>query len=304
MILKRIVTKNKRKAGEMSMKMNWKEDVRRFMIVCLAAVIMALNIKIFVGTGGLFPGGATGLTILIQRSARMFFHAEVPYTLVNVILNAIPVYIGFRFIGKKFTGYSCLMILLSGILTDLLPDYSITSDILLISIFGGIINGSVMSLCLFGNATTGGTDFIAIFLSERKGMDAWDLVLGLNVLILAAAGLLFGWDKALYSIIYQYASTQVLHTLYKKYQQQTLFIVTNHPRAVCDAISQVSHHGATILKGEGSYELEERNMVYSVVSSSESKHVIRAVRDVDEHAFINAIKTSQLSGRFYQKPED
>lgn len=286
------------------MKMNWKEDVRRFVIVCLAAVIMALNIKTFVRTGGLFPGGATGLTILIQRSARMFFHIEVPYTLVNVILNAIPVYIGFRFIGKKFTGYSCLMILLSGILTDLLPGYSITSDTLLISIFGGIINGSVMSLCLFGNATTGGTDFVAIFLSERKGMDAWNLVLGLNVLILAVAGLLFGWDKALYSIIYQYASTQVLHTLYKKYQQQTLFIVTNHPRAVCDAISQVSHHGATILQGEGSYELEERNMVYSVVSSAESKHVIKAVRDVDEHAFINAIKTSQLSGRFYQKPED
>ena len=286
------------------MKMNWKEDGRRILIVCLAAVIMALNIKTFVRTGGLFPGGATGLTILIQRSARMFFHIEVPYTLVNVILNAIPVYIGFRYIGKKFTGYSCLMILLSGILTDLLPGYSITSDTLLISIFGGIINGSVMSLCLFGNATTGGTDFIAIFLSERKGMDAWNLVLGLNVLILAVAGLLFGWDKALYSIIYQYASTQVLHTLYKKYQQQTLFIVTNHPRAVCDAISQVSHHGATILQGEGSYELEERNMVYSVVSSAESKHVIKAVRDVDEHAFINAIKTSQLSGRFYQKPED
>ena len=286
------------------MKMNWKEDVRRFVIVCLAAVLTALNIKTFVRTGGLFPGGATGLTILIQRSARMFFHIEVPYTLVNVILNAIPVYIGFRYIGKKFTGYSCLMILLSGILTDLLPGYSITSDTLLISIFGGIINGSVMSLCLFGNATTGGTDFIAIFLSERKGMDAWNLVLGLNVLILAVAGLLFGWDKALYSIIYQYASTQVLHTLYKKYQQQTLFIVTNHPRAVCDAISQVSHHGATILQGEGSYELEERNMVYSVVSSAESKHVIKAVREVDEHAFINAIKTSQLSGRFYQKPED
>ena len=286
------------------MRFDIKEDGKRILMVCVASLIMALNIKTFVRTGGLFPGGATGLTILIQRSARMFFHIEVPYTLVNVILNAIPVYIGFRYIGKKFTGYSCLMILLSGILTDLLPGYSITSDTLLISIFGGIINGSVMSLCLFGNATTGGTDFIAIFLSERKGMDAWNLVLGLNVLILAVAGLLFGWDKALYSIIYQYASTQVLHTLYKKYQQQTLFIVTNHPRAVCDAISQVSHHGATILQGEGSYDLEERNMVYSVVSSAESKHVIKAVREVDEHAFINAIKTSQLSGRFYQKPED
>ena len=286
------------------MKFGWKEDGKRVGIVCLAALMMALNIKTFVRTGGLYPGGATGLTILIQRSAQLFWGISVPYTLVNVILNAIPVYIGFRFIGKKFTGYSCLMILLSGILTDLIPGYSITSDTLLISIFGGIINGSVMSLCLFGNATTGGTDFIAIFLSERKGMDAWNIVLGLNVLILGAAGYLFGWDKALYSIIYQYASTQVLHTLYKKYQQQTLFIVTDHPRQVCDAISEVSHHGATILHGEGSYELQEHDMVYSVVSSAESKHVINAVRTVDPKAFINSIKTTELSGRFYHKPED
>lgn len=286
------------------MKFSWKEDGKRVGIVCIAALMMALNIKTFVRTGGLYPGGATGLTILIQRSAQLFWGVSVPYTLVNVILNAIPVYIGFRFIGKKFTGYSCLMILLSGILTDLIPGYSITSDTLLISIFGGIINGAVMSLCLFGNATTGGTDFIAIFLSERKGMDAWNLVLGLNVLILGAAGYLFGWDKALYSIIYQYASTQVLHTLYKKYQQQTLFIVTDHPRQVCDAISEVSHHGATILHGEGSYELKEHDMVYSVVSSAESKHVINAVRTVDPKAFINSIKTTELSGRFYHKPED
>ena len=286
------------------MKFDLKEDGKRILMVCVASLIMALNIKTFVRTGGLYPGGATGLTILIQRVAAMFFDITVPYTLVNVILNAIPVYIGFRFIGKKFTLYSCLTILLTGILTDLIPGYPITYDTLLISVFGGIINGSVISLCLFANATTGGTDFIAIYLSEKKGMDSWNLVLGLNVLILGAAGLLFGWDKALYSIIFQYASTQVLHTLYKKYQQQTLFVVTNHPQKVCDAISDTCHHGATILSGEGSYEHQERHMVYSVVSSVESKHVLKAVREVDEHAFINVIKTSQLSGRFYQKPED
>ena len=286
------------------MRFDIKEDGKRILMVCVASLIMALNIKTFVRTGGLYPGGATGLTILIQRVADLFFGITIPYTLVNVILNAIPVYIGFRFIGKKFTLYSCLMILLTGILTDLIPGYPITYDTLLISVCGGLINGAVISLCLFANATSGGTDFIAIYLSEKKGMDSWNLVLGLNVLILGAAGLLFGWDKALYSIIFQYASTQVLHTLYKKYQQQTLFVVTDHPQEVCNAISNTCHHGATILAGEGSYEHCERHMVYSVVSSAESKHVLKAVREVDKHAFINVIKTSQLSGHFYQKPED
>jgi uncharacterized membrane-anchored protein YitT (DUF2179 family) len=265
---------------------------------------MAANIKTFVRTGGLYPGGATGLTVLVQRIGEMWFDVEIPYTLVNLLLNAVPIYIGFRFIGKKFTLYSCLMIVLTGVLTDMLPAYVITYDTLLISIFGGMINGFVISLCLMMNATSGGTDFIAIFLSEKKGIDSWNIIFGLNVIILSAAGLLFGWDKALYSIIFQFASTQVLHFLYTRYQKETLLIVTNKADDVCAAINTVSRHGATILHGEGSYEHKERTLVYSVVSKSESKHVILAVKKADNAAFINSMKTETLTGRFYQKPNE
>lgn len=286
------------------MKFCIKEDGKRILVVCLAAVLMAVNIKTFVRTGGLYPGGATGLTILIQRIGELFFKIEIPYSIVNLLLNAFPVYIGFRFIGKKFTLYSCLMIILTSVLTDIIPGYVITYDTLLISVFGGMINGLVISMCLTMSATTGGTDFIAIYLSDKKGVDSFNIVLGLNVVILGIAGILFGWDKALYSIIFQYVSTQVLHVLYKKYQQQTLFIVTNHAKEVCAAIFELSHHGATVLDGMGSFEQQERTVVYSVVSSSESKNVIRAVKAVDKDAFVNAIRTEQLNGRFYQKPAD
>ena len=286
------------------MKFEPKKDIKRIIIVCLAAVIMALNIKSFVRTGGLYPGGATGLTLLLQRMGELFFHVTIPYTIVNVALNAVPVYIGFRFIGKKFTLYSCLMIVLTSVLTDILPGYVITYDTLLISIFGGLINGLVISMCLMMNATTGGTDFIAIFLSERKGIDSWNMVLGLNVVILAAAGILFGWDKALYSIIFQYTSTQVLHMLYKKYQQETLFVVTNKAKEVYEAIARTTNHGATIIEGEGSYEKRERKIVYSVVSSAESKRVLKAINEADPVAFVNLMKTEQIAGKFYQKPTE
>lgn len=286
------------------MKIDTKEAGKRIVVICVAAFLMALNIKSFVRTGGLYPGGATGMALLIQRVLEMFLHIEIPYTIINILLNAIPIYIGFRFIGKKFTMYSCLMIVLTGVLTDLIPGYVLTYDILLISIFGGLINGFVICLCLWMNATTGGTDFIAIYLSEKKEIDSWNVVLGLNVVILMAAGLLFGWDKALYSIIFQYTSTQVLHLHYKKYQQQTLFIVTNHAEAVYEAIARITNHGATIIDGEGSYEHKERKVVYSVVSSAESKVVMRTVKEVDPHAFVNIIKTEQIAGRFYQKPNE
>lgn len=281
-----------------------KRDIKRFLVVSLMAVLMSVNIKTFVRTGGLFPGGATGLTLLIQRSVLIFLNIHLPFSLVNILLNSIPVYIGFRFIGKKFTLLSCWMIVLSGIVTDMIPGYVITQDILLISIFGGIINGFVISMCLLMNATTGGTDFISIFLSERKGMDSFNMILMMNAVILVLAGLLFGWDKALYSIIFQYASTMVIHMLYRKYQQVTLFVVTDRPREVCDEISQISHHGATILEGMGSYLHKRRNIVYSVVSGAEAGQVVRAVKKLDEKAFINQINTKQLQGRFYYRRED
>lgn len=286
------------------MKTTLKKDGMRILTICLAALLMAVNIKTFVQTGNMIPGGATGLTILIQRAFEQFFQLHIPYTILNFSINAIPVYIGFRYIGKKFTMYSCLMIFLTSIFTDLIPSYIVTYDILLISIFGGIVNGVAISQCLRVDATTGGTDFISIYLSQKTGSDSFNIVLLVNIVIISLGGILFGWDSALYSIIFQYVSTQVLHTLYRQYQQQTLFIVTNHPSEVCTAISNVSNHGATIMKGEGSYQGHERSVVYSVVSTHESGRVISAIKAVDEAAFINTIKTEQVKGRFYHKPKD
>ena len=286
------------------MKFDLKQDSKRLVVICLASVLMAVNIKTFVRTGGLYPGGATGLTILLQTIFERFFGITVPYTAINLLLNAVPVYIGFRFIGKKFTLYSCVVIVLTSILTDMIPAHVITYDILLISIFGGMLSGFAISLCLMVGATSGGTDFISIFLSEKKGVDSWNLILGLNVIIISIAGALFGWDKALYSIIYQYASTQVLHALYTRYQKRTLFIVTKKPEEICDAIYSISNHGATILEGKGSYEHCERNVVYSIVSKDEVKKILRTVKEIDENAFANEMKTEGLEGRFYQKPND
>ena len=299
-----ILTKIHSTYEDKHMNQKTKKEAFRILSICAASVIMATNIKTFVQTGDLIPGGATGLTILIQRAMETFLNLHIPYAFLNFTLNAIPIYIGFRYIGKKFTLYSCLMIFLTGILTDLIPSYVVTYDILLISIFGGILNGLAISLCLRVDATTGGTDFISIYMSQKRGSDSFNLVLMVNIIIISLGGILFGWDIAMYSIIFQYASTQVIHTLYKQYQQQTLFIVTNKAAAVCEAISNISHHGATIMRGEGSYEGLERHVVYSVISSYESERVINAIKEVDENAFINNIKTEQIKGRFYHRPKD
>ena len=286
------------------MKLDFRRGSIRLIVVLLAAFLMALNINTFVDAGGLYPGGAQGLTIIIQRIAQKYFALKIPYTPINVILNIIPIYIGFRYIGKKFTIYSMIMVLTKGFVVDLIPAHVITHDPLLISVFGGIFAGVSLSICLMADATSGGTDFISIFLSQRKGIDAFPIILAGNCIILTVAGILFGWDKALYSIIFQYVSTQVLHVMYRTYQQQTLFIITDKPAEVCDIIYRVSNHGATLMHGEGSFEHNNKMVVYSVVSASDTRKLIPAIKEIDENAFINSIRTDRVKGNFYLKPRD
>lgn len=278
-----------------------KKDTKRILVIFIAALLMAVNIKTFVQAGNLLPGGATGLTLLIQRAVKLFFDLDIPYSPINILLNAIPAFIGFKFIGKKFTIYSCLMIFLVGLFADLIPAYTITDDVLLVSIFGGLINGAAISICLSVEATSGGTDFIAIYMSEKKHMDSWNFVLGINAVILSVAGLLFGWDKALYSIIFQYASTQTIHLLFQHYQKETLLVVTKHPELVSEIIHAKSHHGATIIKAEGSYEHKETFIVYSVIGKDQYISIVSIIKQEDPDAFINTIDTESLTGRFFHK---
>lgn len=279
-------------------------ELRRFFLIVAAACIMAMNIKSFIRAGNLIPGGFNGLTLLIQQIGLEFFGKQIPFTLVNLLLNSVPVFISFKFIGKKFTGYSCLMIVLSGILTDILPGYPVTDDILLGCVFGGIINAFAISLCLFADATSGGTDFIAIFFSEKYGIDTWNYIFAANVIVLLIAGRLFDWNEALYSIIFQFASTQVLHFIYKRYQKQTLFIITQKPDEVYESIRDITNHDATLFKGTGCFKKHECNMLYSVVGSDEIRKVVSRIREVDDQAFVNTVKTEQITGRFYKRPND
>jgi uncharacterized membrane-anchored protein YitT (DUF2179 family) len=283
---------------------------KRLSLVILGSILMAFNINTFVHAGGLIPGGFTGLTLLIQEVALRFFGLRIPFSIILYILNALPAVICFRFIGKKFAIYSCIAIILSGLLTDLMP--SITAlieilqvhDTLLSAVFGGILNATSISLCLYADATSGGTDFIAIFISERYRKDAWNYIFAGNCVILALAAFLFTLDKALYSIIFQFTTTMALSSFYRSYQQRTLLIITGKPDEIYALIREQTHHGATAFCGIGYYEKAERTMLYSVVSANEVPQLVNAIRKTDGSAFINVLKTEQLNGQFYRRPRD
>jgi uncharacterized membrane-anchored protein YitT (DUF2179 family) len=283
-------------------------SLKRFACVFISAFIMAFNINTLIHAGGLIPGGFTGLTLLIQESALKFANISLPFGVILVILNAVPAVISFRAIGKWFSIFSCLNIVLCGFFSDWMPpvftSFLQLPDPLLNAVFGGILNAFAINLCLNVDATTGGTDFIAIYFSERQGKDVWNYILLGNCVILTLAGFLFSLEKAFYSIIFQFTTTTALTSLYRGYQQKTLLIITDKAEEVYTVIRDITHHDATSFTGIGRYLKTERTMLYSVVSANDVTPLISAIKAVDPHAFINTIRTEQLTGSFYRRPKN
>ncbi len=280
----------------------------RVLLIFAAGIIFAININSFVNSAELYPGGFSGLALLLQRFFLEKFQIKLPYSLLTYIFNLFPVYIGFRYIGKKFTLLSLLLIVVSGLFTDLFasifPDFFVTDDRILCSVFGGILNAVAVALCLFAESSSGGTDFIAIYIADKTGKSAWNLIFGLNCVILFIAGLLFGWNSALYSVVFQFASTQALNFIYKKYAKTTLLIITDHHEEVYAVIKDLTNHDATVFYGRGKYSGKEKKMLYSVVSSSESGQLEKEIRKVDPDAFINVMQSKEIIGKFFRRAAD
>jgi uncharacterized membrane-anchored protein YitT (DUF2179 family) len=287
---------------------NTKRTVKRLLLIIIAAVLMAFDLNTFVHAGGLLPGGFTGIVLLVQEICLRFGNIHIPFSILYYALNLAPAAVCFFSIGKKFTLYSLLMILLTGFLTDWMPSMFIDliqlHDTLLSAVFGGFLYAVSIALCLFAGATSGGTDFIAIYISEKYRKDSWNFIFAGNCVILAAAGILFSLDKALYSIIFQYVTTVSLGVLYRNYQQRTLLIITTRPEDVSAMIYNKTNHGATFIDVLGSFEKQHRTLLYSVITASEVKELIPAIKQLDNEAFINVLNTAQLNGRFYQQPKD
>lgn len=285
------------------MKIQWKkQDMVSLACVVAASFLVAVNLNTFVEQGGLVPGGFNGITKLIQRVAAAFFGIQLPFSVVNFLLNAFPAVISYKYVGKKFTIFSCIMIFLTGFFVDVLPVYHVTGDLLLIAVFGGILNGFAISIALNGGSSSGGTDFIAMFLSGRYNIATWNYVLALNVVVIIISGILFGFEKALYSIIFQFCHTQVLNVQYKRYQRKTILIITKHPKTLARELMALTNHGVTRLEGVGCYSEETKHMLYTVIGKQDVKTVRKFIHEIDPKAFINIMDSEELEGNFYIKP--
>ena len=281
-----------------------KKDVKTFFMVTFSALVYAIAMKAFVEAGNLYPGGFSGLSRLISQVLNQYFGITIGFGFIYCLLNALPTFLVFKYVGRRFTLFSIIQFVLVSFFVEVLPSFPLTQDLLLIAVFGGILGGAGISIALKQNASSGGTDFLAIYFGNKFNISTWNYVMAGNMCILLIAGYLYGWNTALYSIVYQFCSTQVVNTFHDRYKLTNLMIVTEHADVVCEAIFKTVRHGITVLDGKGAWSKLDKKMLYMTINAYQVQDVIHAIQEVDPKVFINISKTERIVGNYYQKPLD
>lgn len=271
-------------------------------MVLFSSVIYAFAFKTFAEAGNLFPGGFAGISRLTSKLLNEFTGIDVSFGMIYFGLNIICAPLVFHYVGRWFTVFSVLWFTSASVLTGILPSYPLTGEILLIAVFGGLLNGFAVGMALQNDASSGGTDFLAIFFSTKYNIPTWNYILGLNICVLLIAGYLYGWDSALYSIIFQFCSTQVVNTMHKRYKLVRLFIVTEKPDDVSIAIFHTCRHGITKVNAVGEYSGKGTSVLFSTINAYQLKDVLTAIKGADEHVFVDISHSERVIGNYYQKP--
>ncbi len=277
-------------------------DFKTALIVIIGSFLSASALNMFVYHANLIPAGFSGISLLTSRALKEFYQIDIPFMLLYYLLNIPVTILVFKYVGKRFTYFSLLNVVCFGLFSQILPHFRLTDDLMLLSIFGGVLNGVGALIVLEGNASGGGTDFIAIYTANRYQKATWSYVLAFNAVLILLSALIFDVNAALYSIIYQFTSTMIVNSYHSRYKLATLHIFTEQPEVVAKRILEVAKHGITRLDGTGMYQNKAKSMLYLVCSDFEVKLIVKAIREVDPKAFINEFKSRRVIGTYFLKP--
>ncbi len=269
--------------------------------VAASALLQVFVIQTFMRPSNLLSSGFTGVAILIDKIASLYGRSFS--TSLGMLALNIPVAIlCSRSISMRFTFYSLLQVFLASFLLKVCHFQPLFDDLMLNVIFGGFLYGFSIAIALRGNASTGGTDFIALYVSNKTGRSIWEYVFAGNVVILCIFGAMFGWLYAGYSILFQFISTKAISTFHHRYERVTLQITTTKPEEVIKAYVGQYRHGISCVDAIGGYSHRNMSLLHTVVSSYEVSDIVRLMREQDPHVIINMIKTEIFFGGFYQAP--
>lgn len=262
------------------------EALRDYLLITGGAILQALGLVLFLVPSHLASGGVSGLAQIIN------YYTSWPIG-VMVIIGNLPLFVlGWRFLGgPRFALRTAFAVVIFSVATDLLtlfvsPD-GLTGDVVLNTLYGGLISGVGFGLVYRGRGTSGGSDILSRILNYWRGISISQSYLITDAVIILLAGLAFGWDKALYALVVLYVSGIAAEAITQGSNVvRTALIITNNPDAVAEQILNEMKRGVTLIPARGGYTGTERTVLYCVVSRSEIVQIKSLVREADPRAFM------------------
>lgn len=265
---------------------------RKFLYLFIGSIITAAGLEIFLIPNNIIDGGVVGISIMLSAVT------GIPFGVLLIVINLPFLYLGYKHIGKAFaiaTTFS--VICLSFWSSMFLPVLPVTNDYFLAAVFGGIITGAGVGMIIRNGGSLDGTEIVAILADKRTIFSVGEIVMFINLFILSSASLVFGWDKAMYSLVAYFVIAKMIDIVLKGLEETySVMIVTSQHTDILNKLMREMDKGVTVLHGEGGYSQESRKILYCVVTRLEIDKLKNMVLDIDESAFVTINPVSDIVG--------
>ncbi len=282
----------------MSQKNAVKEQVLSYFFLTIGAILAAFALEEFLIPATILDGGITGVSMILNHMT------QKSISLFILVLNIPFIIIGFKFMGKRFLVKAIYGMLVFSFFLGVFEDMvSVTREELLAVVFGGVVLGVGVGLVLRNGGCLDGTEIVALLLSRKTSFSVGQIIFAINVIIYLIAGLLFGWDRALYSLLTYFVTFKIIDMVELGMEQaKAVMIITNQGEQIADSIYKKLGRTCTLLEGEGLIS-GKKVVLYCVVTRIELSEIKTIVRQDDISAFMTISDVSEIVGTHMKSRE-
>ena len=271
------------------------------LILLVGSCLFAVALNMFIGPGGLYVGGLTGLLQMLITLFDEFFGIELSLGSLLFICNVPILWLAWKSVGKRFAILTIVVVILQSILLEFVPTYRFSDDMMLNAIFGGVLVGVGSGIILKIGASSGGIDVISQVMSYKFNGSVGKYSFIINIFIIFAAGYYQSWEVAMYTIMAMYITSVLVDRVHTIHKNLTLYIVTQKEEEITKAIWADLYRGITQLEASGAYTKEKRSVLMLVLSSYELYETLEIIKTVDPTAFVNVVRSETVVGNFVKK---
>lgn len=262
-----------------------------FIMLTVGTVIASYALESFLIPNTILDGGVTGISIIVSKLT------NIPLSILVLLINIPFVYVGFRNLGKGFLVRTIYTMGLFSLFLNLFHNVEpLTEQILLATVFGGVLLGVGVGLIIHFGGCVDGTESVAIVISKKTSLSVGQVVLCFNLIIYTVAGFIFGLDRALYSLLTYFITFKVIDFVSEGLEQaKAALIVTSNGTELAEEIYKRLGRTVTFIKGQGLIS-GDKEVLYCVLTRIEIFELKKIVEEMDDRAFITILEVSEVIG--------